>query len=124
MKISGGVSRRDLLHAFVRYPGKLTPTLADLLGFELSPKTVESSSKETDPVDLKLPCSVRQCSVPHMPKLYRLLSWEHPQPVWLSADALQQRGQILLEQLSLASRVEPGHLRDIRLALGAKRFPA
>ncbi|GAB6040967.1 formylglycine-generating enzyme family protein [Endothiovibrio diazotrophicus] len=64
-----------------------------------------------------LPCAPAECP-PAVATHFRLLSWEHPAPPPLDAEALERLGERLLNHLSVAGRIEPGLLRAVRLALG------
>ncbi len=71
-----------------------------------------------------LPCAPADCAQTASPH-FQLLCWEHPAPPVLTGDALQERGERLLARMSIASRVEPILLRELRLGLGCvDRFPA
>jgi len=71
-----------------------------------------------------LPCAPADCAPKASPH-FQLLSWEHPTPRVLTRDVLQERGERLLTRMSIASRVEPRLLRELRLGLGCvDRFPA
>ena len=70
-----------------------------------------------------LPCSPVECPS-ELARHYQLLSWEHPTPPAVSPQELSRLGEHLLGHLAIASRIEPGLLREIRIALGADRYPA
>ncbi|WP_005220748.1 formylglycine-generating enzyme family protein [Marichromatium purpuratum] len=71
-----------------------------------------------------LPCAPADAEKVASPHFQRLC-WEHPAPSMLATEALQTRGERLLARMSIASRIEPGLLRELRLGLGdVEHFPA
>lgn len=66
-----------------------------------------------------VPFNVEMCSS-ELSQYCQLISWEHPQPPLLTEKESEARCNKLIEQLSIASRIEPALLREIRLSLNSQ----